>query len=102
MSTWHGANREMFAAASRKSLVAGFASKLALPPAEQPAQQVAFASLHVGQHSELETSASPWKGPQLDDPWHGWRGPGHPPDRKIRDFAEIISAFLATPSPLIR
>ena len=27
---------------------------------------------------------------------------GHPPDRKIRDFAEIISAFLATPSPLIR
>ena len=27
---------------------------------------------------------------------------GHPQDRKIRDFAEIISAFLATPSPLIR
>ena len=27
---------------------------------------------------------------------------GHPPDRKIRDFAETISAFLATPSPLIR
>ena len=27
---------------------------------------------------------------------------GHPPDRKIRDFAEIISAFLATPLPLIR
>ena len=27
---------------------------------------------------------------------------GHPPDRKIWDFAETISAFLATPSSLIR
>ena len=27
---------------------------------------------------------------------------GYPPDRKIGDFAEIISTFLATPSPLIR
>ena len=27
---------------------------------------------------------------------------GYPPDRKIKDFTEIISAFLATPLPLIR
>ena len=41
-------------------------------------------------------------GPKVSCPRPRLKRTGHPPDRKIGDFAEIISTFLATPLPLIR
>ena len=64
-------------------------------------QKYVYQAVHMQFDGCFDTAAL-WGRDEVRCPLARLKRTGHPPDRKIRDFAEIISTFLATPLPLIR